>query len=78
MSDDHELISWLKDYAGDQQTDEAMQQRFLRLSDGERVRDLQNLSSWLADDSNLRRKSQLMKLGQDLGRLHNAMRRADR
>jgi hypothetical protein len=79
-SDDHELVHWLKDYAGegDQPADAAFRHKFVHMNDQQRTTELQNFSSWLKDDSTLRRKAQLMKLGRELNHLHQAMRRAGR
>jgi hypothetical protein len=77
-SEDHELVHWLKDYAGDQPADAAFKDKFVRMNDRERTTELQNFSSWLNDGSTLRRKAQLVKLGRELNHLHVAMRRAGR
>jgi hypothetical protein len=71
---DHKLISWLKEYSGSQTEDE-IKQRFVHMSDQQRVADLQNISTWLDDSSsNLRQKSQIMRLGRDLDRIHRTLR----
>jgi hypothetical protein len=70
--EDHELIKWISD----DQTD--MKDKFMRMNDQGRTQELRSLSSWLHDGSNLRKKAQIMKLGQELNRLHQAMRKIGR
>jgi hypothetical protein len=79
--EDHKVLQWFDDYATTQDTsdkDRAIRNRFVKLSDGERTAELQNLGSWFRDDSSLRAKSQLMKLGRELNNLHQAMRKVGR
>jgi hypothetical protein len=76
MSEDHKLVAWLKEYAGTQ-TDEGIRQRFIRMDDQQRVQDLQNIRTWYDDpSSNLRAKSQVMRLHRELGDLHRSLRAA--
>ena len=77
--DNQKLIAWLEDYTGDGEAENAMRRRFALMTDQQRVADLQNISTWLNDESSsLRKRSRIMKLGQDLNRLHVAMRRSGR
>jgi hypothetical protein len=78
MADDHKAIAHLREYAGTQ-TDEEIKQRFVHMDDTARVRDLQNIATWFDDPgSNLRAKSQVMRLHRELNQLHQAMRKVGR
>jgi hypothetical protein len=77
-SEDHGLIKWLSDYNADEDKDRAIRNRFIKMDDQKRTAELQNWSSWFRDDSDLRAKSQLMKLGRELNQLHQAMRKVGR
>jgi hypothetical protein len=74
MEDNHKLVQWLGDYATDEDKERAIRNRFVKLSDEGRVKELQSVSSWLHDSSPLRQKAQIMRLGQELNRLHTALR----
>jgi hypothetical protein len=79
--EDHEIIKWYRDYQnGDSQeeTEQALRRRFVNMDDQSRTKELQNFSSWLRDDSPLRVKASLVKLGRELNHLHQAMRKVGR
>jgi hypothetical protein len=77
--EDHKIIQWFRDYQdGSQETDKALRNRFVHMDDQARTKELQNFSSWLKDDSNLRAKASLVKLGRELNHLHQAMRKVGR
>jgi hypothetical protein len=78
MEDDHKLVQWLGEYAQDDDKERAIRNRFVHMNDEQRTRELQNVSSWLNDSSPLRQKAQIAKLGQELNRLHVAMRKIGR
>jgi inorganic triphosphatase YgiF len=74
MADDHKAIAHLREYAG-RQTDEEIKQRWVHMDDTARVRDLQNIATWFDDpSSNLRAKSQILRLHRELGQLHQTLR----
>jgi hypothetical protein len=77
---DHPLIRWVNDFVRDgAPVDEALKKRMLLQNDAERVQDLQNLHTWMADSStNLRSKAQILKLERELNHLHQAMRKVGR
>jgi len=80
MADDtHPLISWHKDFGAN--TEDDIKRNFMRRSDQERTIELQTLSGWCAENSSgisLRRKSQLWKLGRELGQIHDRLRKVGR
>jgi hypothetical protein len=76
--DDHAVIKWFNDYAQSEDAARETRNKFIKLSDAERTKELQNLSSWLSDDSSLQSKASLLHLGRELGRLHAALRRVQR
>ena len=78
--EDHKLLRWVHDYVTnpDQPTDDAMKKRFVRLSDGARTEELQNLGTWFHDDSTIRQKASLLKLGCELHKIHTALRKVGR
>jgi hypothetical protein len=78
MEEPHKLVQWLGDYATDDDKERAIRNRFVHMNDEQRTRELQSMSSWLNDGSSLRQKSQIARLGQDLNRLHVAMRKIGR
>jgi hypothetical protein len=80
MQDDHQLIAWVKNYVtnDEQPTDDAMRRRFVHLSDQARTQELQSLTSWFRDDSTLRQKAQIMKIGRELNQIHMGLRKLGR
>jgi hypothetical protein len=78
--DEHEIIRWYRDYQNGepQEVEQALRRKFTLMDDQARTKELQNFSSWLRDDSNLRTKASLVKLGRDLNHLHQAMRKVGR
>jgi hypothetical protein len=77
--ENHKIIAWIEDFTGDGEAEAAMRRRFALMNDGQRVADLQNISTWLRDESaSIRQRSQLMALGRSLNELHQAMRKAGR
>jgi hypothetical protein len=80
MAEEHEIIRWYRDYQnGDsQEIEQALRRKFTLMDDQARTKELQSFSSWLRDDSNLRTKASLVKLGRDLNHLHQAMRKVGR
>jgi hypothetical protein len=80
MEDNHKLVQWIEDYnhTGTADYESNMRHKFALMDDRQRTAELQNLSSWLNDGSSLRQKSQIARLGQELNRLHVAMRKVGR
>jgi hypothetical protein len=76
--ENHKVVEYFRDYAPDGDAERSIRNRFVKMSDAERVQELQNLSSWLKDDSPLRAKASLMKIGRELNNLHAAMRKVNR
>jgi hypothetical protein len=77
---DHKLISWVRDYVKNdaQPTDDALRRRFIHLSDEARTAELQNLGSWFNDESTLKQKAQIMKIGRELNQIHMGLRKVGR
>jgi len=78
---DHPLINWMNDYGRHEgeRGEEAIKNRFMCLDNPARTSELQAISSWLEQPgSSLREKSQLAKLGRELGHLHESLRKVGR
>lgn len=77
--DDHQIIGWLRARITDgSEPTEALRERFCLLNDGQRVQELESLSSWLHDNSSLRKKAQLLQTARELNRVHLALRKVGR
>ena len=77
---DHPIMKWVNDFVKDgAPVEEALKRRMVLQNDTERVQDLNNLKTWLDDGgSNLRQKSQILKLERELSSLHSALRKVGR
>jgi len=80
MSEQHKLLNWASEFVtcNAQPINDTMRRRFVHLSDQARAVELQNLGTWLYDDSSIRQKAQIMKLGRELHKIHIALRRSGR